>query len=80
MTSDVKLSHYYHTQIIQKTISKLHLLCECRETSTVEFILQTILILFYGLEFELQYEWTPHIFFLRISRFTPILSGAHDIK
>ena len=34
MTADVKLSHYlmrrvFNTQIIQKTISKHHPLCEC---------------------------------------------------
>ena len=66
MTSFLKLSHYFlrdvfladiNTQIIQKTISKHHPLCECRETSTVELLqisLQTvfILILMFCFEFK----------------------------
>ena len=55
MTSDINLSPYYllvkvnkqrrvlNTQIIKKTISKHHPLCDCRKTTTVEYIsLQTV--------------------------------------
>ena len=55
MTSDVKLSHYLllikvnrdaNSQIIQKTITRHHPVCECRKTSTAEYIsLQTVFIL-----------------------------------
>ena len=57
MISDVKWSHYFllikvkqryvlNFQIIQKTISKHHPLCECRKTSTVGYIsLQTVFLL-----------------------------------
>ena len=62
MTYDVKLSHYFllikvtwrlvlNTQISQKTISKRNPFCECRETSTVEYISQqSVIILIYMFE------------------------------
>ena len=72
MTSDIKLSHYFllikvksirilNNQIIQKKISKHHPLCECRKTSTVEYIsLQNVFIFIF--------------IFMWISRFTAIMS------
>ena len=49
MTSDVKLSHYFlllriKQRRVQKTISKHHQLCECRETSTAEYILHKLFL------------------------------------
>ena len=91
MTSDVKLSHYFlfievklrrvpNIQIIQKTISKHHPLCECRETSTVEYISRY----FNVLKFESQYKWTPpqifHCGHRVLQLFCHNVEGAHDIK
>ena len=95
MTSDVKLSHYFllikvinrdmflHSNHSENNL-KHHPLCECRETSTVEYIsLHTVFIL-NVLKFELQYEWTPlQICFCGyrvIQLFCDNVEGAHDIR
>ena len=95
MTSDVKLSHYFllikvinrdmflHSNHSENNL-KHHPLCECRETSTVEYIsLHTVFIL-NVLKFELQYEWTPLQICLCgyrvIQLFCDNVEGAHDIR
>ena len=73
-------------KIIQKTISKHHPLCECRETSMVEYISLQTAFLFYlnVLKFELQCESSsPQIFFCGhriLQLFCLDVEGAHDIK
>ena len=62
LLSHVNLSHYF-TQIVQKTISKHHSLCECIKTS----MFPCKSSMFAGhvnlFKFDLQYKWTsPQIF------------------
>ena len=74
------------TQYIQEKISKHHPLCECRETSRIEYIsLQTVFLFSLNVfKFELQYEWTPPQIFFRghcaLQLFCHNVQGAHDIK
>ena len=79
-----KYRRVLNTQIIQKIISKHHPVCECRETSPVDYIsLQTVVTL-NVLKFELQYGLTPpQIFFCGyrlLQLFCHSGEGAHDIK
>ena len=60
----VKQRGVLNTLIIQKTVSKHHLLCERRKNFTVEYMSIDIYFSLNVLQFELQYEGTPpQIFF-----------------
>ena len=105
MTFDAKLPHHFllikdinrdvvlHTQIIQKTISKHHPLCDCKETScgcretSIRLSTYHCKLFFLNLnvlKLELNYEMTPPQMFFSgyhvLQAFCQNVVGACDIR